>query len=242
MKDIYSAFSKFRRRLYLRAYFLNKPNREKFPFHLPSVWEPPIPENDNITQYVSRVYNDLNYAQIPHTLKSNLSSEEINALDELKSNTHIIIKPADKGGKIVIWDRNDYIKEAHRQLNDQTYYIQINNDPFVDLILEISTFISYLYRHNHINYQLFLFLDPKSSARIPLFYLLPKIHKPGTPGRPIISGCDSPTTKLSIFIDYYLKPMVKRIPSYIQDNTFPTHIARFCWYHTAKLYFSDFRC
>ena len=219
MKDIHLAFSKFCRRLYLRAYFLNKPNREQFPFHLPSVWEPPIPENDNITQYVSRVRNDPNYTRIPHTLKSNLSFEEKNTLDELISNTDIIIKPADKGGKIVLWDRNDYIKEAHRQLNDQTYYTQIDHNPLADLILEISSFISYLYRHNYINYQLFSFLDPKSSARIPIFYLLPKIHKPGTPGRPIISGCDSPTTKLSIFIDYYLKPIVKRIPSYIHDTT-----------------------
>ena len=168
---------------------------------------------------MSRVRNDLNYTRIPHTLKSNLSFEEKNTLDELISNTDIIIKPADKGGKIVLWDRNDYIKEAHRQLNDQTYYTQIDHNPFADLILEISTFISYLYRHNYINYQLFSFLDPKSSARIPIFYLLPKIHKPGSPGRPIISGCHSPTTKLSIFIDYYLKPTVKRVPSYIQDTT-----------------------
>ena len=89
----------------------------------------------------------------------------------------------------------------------------------MDLLLEISNFILYLYPHNYINYQIFSFIDPKSSARIPLFYSLPKIHKPGTPGRPIISGYDSLTTKLSIFIDYYLKPIVKRIPSYIQDTT-----------------------
>ena len=62
---------------------------------------------------MSRVRNDLNYTQIPHTLKSNLSSEEMKTLDELNSNTDIIIKPADKGGKIVIWDQNDYIKKAH---------------------------------------------------------------------------------------------------------------------------------
>ena len=97
--------------------------------------------------------------------------------------------------------------------------LKIDHKPFVDLILEISIFISYLYRQNYINYQLFSFLDPKSSARIPLFYLLPQIHKPDTPGRPIISGCDSPTTKLSISIDYYLQPIVKSIPSYIQDIT-----------------------
>ena len=39
------------------------------------------------------------------------------------------------------------------------------------------------------------------------------------PGKPIIFGCDSVTTRQSIFIDYYLEQIVKRIPSYIQDTT-----------------------
>ncbi len=48
--------------------------------------------------------------------------------------------------------------------------------------------------------------------------MLPKVHKPGIPGRPIISGCNSPTANLSGFIDHYLKPIVKGISSYIQDT------------------------
>ena len=55
-----------------------------------------------------------------------------------------------------------------------------------------------------------------------MFYLLPKIHKPRvddiTLGRPIVSGCGSPTEKLSQFLDYYLKLMVQTIPSYIRDS------------------------
>ncbi|KAK3747117.1 hypothetical protein QZH41_006059 [Actinostola sp. cb2023] len=55
--------------------------------------------------------------------------------------------------------------------------------------------------------------------------MLPKIHKPDIPGRPIISGCDSPTEKLSIYIDYHLKPLVPLIPSYIRDTKhFLSHI------------------
>ena len=66
------------------------------------------------------------------------------------------------------------------------------------------------------------FLEQRSSPRTPLFYLLPKIHKPKiddiTSGRPIVSGCGSPTEKLSQFLDYYLKPIVQTIPSYIRDS------------------------
>ena len=64
-----------------------------------------------------------------------------------------------------------------------------------------------------------IILDLVEVPRTPLFYMNPKIHKPNTPGRPIISGCDSPTEKLSIYIDHFLKPLVPLIPSYIKDTT-----------------------
>ena len=45
--------------------------------------------------------------------KENLSLKERQALEQLKSNEHIVIKPADKGGNIVIMRREDYVTEAN---------------------------------------------------------------------------------------------------------------------------------
>ena len=53
----------------------------------------------------------------------------------------------------------------------------------------------------------------------PVFYTLPMIHKENVPGRPIISGCNSPTAKLSIYLDHYLQPILQQIPSYIKNTT-----------------------
>jgi hypothetical protein len=39
-----------------------------------------------------------------------------------------------------------------------------------------------------------------------------------TPGWPIISGCDSPTDRLSSFIDTHLKPLCSSLPSYVKDT------------------------
>ena len=36
--------------------------------------------------------------------------------------------------------------------------------------------------------------------------------------RPIVSGCSGPTENLSAFLDYYLQPLMKLIPSYIRDS------------------------
>ena len=219
LDDIYSAFYKFRRRLYLRFLFLNKPQLAHHPFHLASTWEPPTPHNNSIEQYVSHVYREISYLRYPYAPANNLSLMELVAMHDLKSNTNIIIKPADKGGKIVLLDKSSYLQEAYRQLNDPTYYTPVQHDPIGDLALEISSFISFLYHKKYITYQIFKFLDPKGTTRTPIFYLLPKIHKPGTPGRPIISGYNSPTANLSTYVDFYLKPIVKQLPSYIQDTT-----------------------
>ena len=53
------------------------------------------------------------------------------------------------------------------------------------------------------------------------FYILPKIHKNKTnpPGRPIVSGNSCPTERISSFVDFFLQPLIKDIPSYIKDRT-----------------------
>ena len=54
------------------------------------------------------------------------------------------------------------------------------------------------------------------------FYLLPKIHKEpfdNPPGRPIISGIGTLTEQASKFIDFYIKPYVQKLPSFIEDTT-----------------------
>ena len=58
-----------------------------------------------------------------------------------------------------------------------------------------------------------------SPPRIPVFYTLTKIHKPVPVGRPIISGCDGPTEKISSFVDTLLQPIAQKQQSYIKDTT-----------------------
>ena len=58
-----------------------------------------------------------------------------------------------------------------------------------------------------------------TNTRPARFYLLPKIHKPGNLGRPIISSIEAPTEKISHFVDFHLHPLVETIPSYVKDTT-----------------------
>ena len=37
--------------------------------------------------------------------------------------------------------------------------------------------------------------------------------------RPIVSSCESPTENISQFLDHWLKPLMKALPSYLKDTT-----------------------
>lgn len=55
--------------------------------------------------------------------------------------------------------------------------------------------------------------------RIPTFYTLPKVHKPGKlTGRPIVSGSGSLKESASTLVDRTLKPRVEVLPSFVKDT------------------------
>ena len=131
----------------------------------------------------------------------------------------MIVKPADKGGAIVIWPRDAYLAEAYRQLNDSDHYLKLTYDPTLETLAETKRLANKLHTSDIIDNTTHKFLTIDNQARTPQLYLLPKIHKQDNPGRPIISGCGGPTVKLSQYADHLLKPLLKHIPSYIQDTT-----------------------
>ncbi|KAJ4948139.1 hypothetical protein JOQ06_019679, partial [Pogonophryne albipinna] len=63
----------------------------------------------------------------PFIAPSNMSLGEHQALEELQGNMGIILKPADKGGSVVIMDRGQYIREAMRQLEDPNYCLPLES-------------------------------------------------------------------------------------------------------------------
>ena len=61
--------------------------------------------------------------------------------------------------------------------------------------------------------------NPPNPPRIPEFYTPTKIHKPTITGRPIMSGYDGPTERISSFVDTLLQPISKIQKSYLKDTT-----------------------
>ena len=225
LNEVLTAFSAFERRMHIQYHFRDH-NSEKPTFYKKSNWDPPVPECTPIHDYLSCVQNDIrNLYTHPKQNPQNLTKNELEALNELKNNQNIVIKRADKGGKIVIWPREMYMSEASKQLSDTKYYHKLDKDQTGELALNIESFLTTIESKRLLSESTIEYLRPESPTRTPVFYLLPKIHKEGIPGRPIISGCGSPNEKISRFLDHYLQPIVQTLPSYIKDtNDFLTKI------------------
>ena len=56
---------------------------------------------------------------------SNLSKEEWEAVRNLPDDRNIVIRKAEKGSYVVIWDKNDYITEAKSQLKNVIVYEKV---------------------------------------------------------------------------------------------------------------------
>ena len=146
----------------------------------------------------------------------NLTREERNALYNLRDDPTIIIKGADKSSAVVVCDREDYLKEAYKKLEDQDVYEEVPNDSSI-LINAImcaleKTRIRGDLPNDTLNY--FLVKDPKFAR----FYLLHRIHKHNVPGRPVISNCGFYTENISSFLEHHSQPIAQKMNSFIKDT------------------------
>ncbi|XP_058865981.1 uncharacterized protein LOC131708063 [Acipenser ruthenus] len=124
-------------------------------------------------------------------------------------------------------DREDYIFEANRQLNNQEHYRKLDAPIYLDSAQEINTIIQTLTDHKIITRKQAHYLKGADTPRARIFYMLPKIHKspetwtiPHTipPGRPIVSDCNSESYRIAEYIDHFLNPLSTKHTSYLKDT------------------------
>lgn len=218
----------YHRRLKLEAYFENKKTKPQLPFTPKSDWTPSLSQLPPAVRKIIRADNyAFRHLHWGNKLTHNLDKNEIKALQQLQKNKHIVIKLADKGNIVVIMDREQYIWEGLRQLNNTHHYIKLTKPIYTETITLVKTILENLTQEGYINKKQKQYLLGNDIPRARRFYLLPKVHKDPAnwsksgeipPGRPIVSDCDSETYFISEFIEYYLNPLSNRHPSYLKDS------------------------
>ena len=148
------------------------------------------------------------------------SSDERKAIKELKENSEINIKKADKGTTTVIMNKQDKITEGQIQLRVIDNYRTLETPMVKETSVRVERLVTELYQRKHIDAMTKKWLSQTPNPpRIPEFYTLTKIHKANPVGRPIISGCEGPTERISSFVDSLLQPIAKQQTSYFKDTT-----------------------
>ena len=60
-------------------------------------------------------------------------------MQSLGEDRFLIIKPADKGSCVVVWDREDYLLEGYKQLSDTSTYTYVEVKKYNDKLLSQLT-------------------------------------------------------------------------------------------------------
>ena len=139
------------------------------------------------------------------------------AIKELRKDKDIVILPADKGNATVVMDRTEYVSKMNLMLEDKAY-TRLKKDPTSKIERKITKSIRALEDEGYIGDKERKHLSPQCSTP-PRIYGLPKIHKDGTPLRPIVSAIGSPTYRLAKKLAQILSPLGGKTESYVKNSS-----------------------
>lgn len=157
---------------------------------------PPKSRVPALDVFQSRVENDLvslkrkNTKQMSsHNLHhNNLSREHRKALTAIRDNPYLVVKRADKGGSVVVFDKGLYRQLALDSLTDTSTYRLLTTDPSTVFRDKLEVLLSEGVAIGAITEKEKRYLCPAFPI-IAIFHGLPKLHKEVFPPalRPIIS-------------------------------------------------------
>jgi len=125
----------------------------------------------------------------------------------IKKQKDIMIVNADKGNITVVMYRKDYKEKMEKLLEDKATYKKIRKDPTDILQKKNNNLVADMFKKKYISFKEKIELTCPAGIA-PRIYGLPKVHKEGTPLRPIVASTDVPCRKLSTYLVQILKTLV----------------------------------
>ena len=217
----------FNRKIKLKTFFYNK-NVQKQETELANKepviksktnWEPKK-NHHTVETFIEAVNKDIvkRFSDTKKLPKNNLTDTDKNAIEYFSKRKDLVITKADKGGANVILDVKDYIAKANEQLQDNSFYQKLHVDPTAKHSAIVNSVIESFRKQELLSNSTAskLIVD---EVRTPQFHIFPKVHKTNIPGRPAVSSVECHTSKISKFVDHYLQPHAKSLPSYVKDTS-----------------------
>jgi menaquinone-dependent protoporphyrinogen IX oxidase len=137
-------------------------------------------------------------------------------------NFHLIVLPSDKNLGPCIIERTKYIQAALDHLSNATTYERLEPHNAQQSIIGVEQNIIKFLRDYHYSISkddnTFLWQSLEVNDKYIYFYITAKVHKTPWKPRPITLTAGSITHGLGRWVDQELKPIVKKLPSYIRSS------------------------
>ena len=133
-------------------FFRNIIHDKTLPFKRKSSWTPPPSDHPTLTNFFTCTEEDIISVTTSHRKTySNLTLQEKSALNNLKNNQSIVIKPCDKGGGICIINTRYYFTKIDTHLQDRNTYKPLTYNPASAIVNDTCTLIEYIHSQHIID-------------------------------------------------------------------------------------------
>ena len=155
----------------------------------------------------SSIANDISHLLLnPPSKRDNLQPHQRRALKNLKAKKQRLrILPADKGNATVLLSHEQYHSKMTEHISSGPYTL-LQRDPTSSLPGKVDRVLKKLLKEEKIDISVFNSCR-NLHPRPPQLYGLPKIHKPNTPIRPIVSFYNTPLIALHKTLAHYIQPL-----------------------------------
>ena len=178
---------------------MNSPAHLQLSTQLTALREKLVPSFKRVSEYVSK----------SRKFVTNVSIQERRMLQRLRTDSSLVIKPADKNLGLCVMSREWYLSEGLRQLASSTYQV-VHHFNIADMCSSLEGFLREHKKHIHVlEWKWLLHALEAGNHKLPAFYMLPKLHKCPVVGRPIVASCAWVFAPLSQWISYHLNPVVQ---------------------------------
>lgn len=134
-------------------------------------------------------------------------------LEKLLKARKYIIKMADKNAGLTVMPYNWYVNQCYDHLKDVDTYKKMDNNPTNTILSQLKQLCD-----KHANKTTRWFDAEKHKIQIPLFYVMPKVHKTPVGIRPIIPSHSWYTTTAAKWLHNKLFPLVERYDWIVTDR------------------------
>ena len=186
-------------------------------------------ELENFKDQVRSLFNQRYHDSLSYLDKYRIRREIklVHSIRRKLHRTNYIMRVTDKSGVFHVGSLTDYERKAREYQLKTNAYVELSSNPLMETYDKVVRLLNNLRSKNQIAaWQYSKMMPNKNKIKLAYLYFIPKPHKvivfmftvhvvinifyilqQGTPLRPIISGKNAPTTRISKMLDTLIRPL-----------------------------------